>query len=90
MYAAGPLAVSRLFRQQLISSATADQLKLQAGFFELERGVNSLFIENQDCWVAEPDYRMEQDVMDGKYDGSMYGLVDAQKPQRMQPAMQVS
>ncbi|KAK9810583.1 hypothetical protein WJX73_002238 [Symbiochloris irregularis] len=45
------------------------------GFFEIERGINSLRIEGSDCWYAEPDFQMEEDVISGKLQGSMYGLV---------------
>lgn len=44
------------------------------GFFKLERGTNSLYIENNDCWYAEPSYEMEEDVLDRKLEGTMYGL----------------
>ena len=45
------------------------------GFFEIERGINSLLIEGSDCWYAEPEYKMEDEVLQGKLQGSMYGLV---------------
>lgn len=48
----------------------------ELGFFRVERGVNALQIESGDCWYAEPEHRIEQDVEDGKVHGSMWGLVD--------------
>lgn len=47
----------------------------ELGFFRLPRGVNSLMIEGDDCWYAVPDARMERDVLNGKLQGSMYGVV---------------
>ena len=46
------------------------------GFFEIERGINSLLIEGSDCWYAEPEFDMEEKVLDGALQGSMYGVVD--------------
>lgn len=51
----------------------------ELGFFRLPRGVNSLLIEGDDCWYAVPDTRMERQVLDGKLDGSMYGVVKHKK-----------
>lgn len=47
----------------------------ELGFFKLERGVNSLQIESGDCWYAEPEYKIEEEVREGELGGSMYGLV---------------
>ena len=52
------------------------------GFFELERGINSLQIEGSDCWYAEPEFRMEDEVLQGKLQGSMYGVVGEGLPDR--------
>lgn len=51
----------------------------ELGFFKLERGVNSLQIESGedgsgDCWWAEPDLRFEDEVVEGDWAGTMYGL----------------
>ncbi len=51
----------------------------ELGFFKLPRGVNSLMIEGDDCWYAVPDTRMEQAILDGKLEGSMYGVVKAKR-----------
>lgn len=48
----------------------------ELGFFRIERGVNALQIEAGDCWYAIPDYKMEGKVLQGKLQGSMYGLID--------------
>lgn len=45
--------------------------RLQLGFFRVRRGINSMRIEDGDCWYADPDISMEQDIEDGKYIGSM-------------------
>ena len=45
------------------------------GFFEVERGINSLQIEGSDCWYAEPEFAMEDEVLKGELQGSMYGVV---------------
>ena len=47
----------------------------ELAFFKLERGVNSLQIESGDCWYAEPEYKIEEEVREGELGGSMYGLV---------------
>eukprot|EP00955_Chlamydomonas_euryale_P112126 366112-Chlamydomonas_euryale.AAC.32 len=44
------------------------------GFFKVQRGINSMMIENGDCWYAVPDVSMENDIEQGKYHGSMDGL----------------
>ncbi|CAK0781499.1 hypothetical protein CVIRNUC_005389 [Coccomyxa viridis] len=44
-------------------------------FFQLQRGINSLFV-NEDCWYAEPTFEEEEEVLDGDFSGSMYGLID--------------
>lgn len=48
----------------------------ELGFFRLERGTDALQIESGDCWAADPEYEMEEEVRDGRLDGSMYGVVD--------------
>jgi len=45
------------------------------GFFRVERGKDALFMENGDCWYAEPRYKMEKEVEEGKLVGSMYGVL---------------
>ena len=50
-------------------------------FFKLERGTNALQIEAGDCWSAEPEFKMEDEVRDGELHGSMYGLIDDNKLQ---------
>ena len=30
------------------------------GFFRIERGINAVKMEENDCWYAEPDFGMEQ------------------------------
>ncbi|GIL69750.1 hypothetical protein Vretimale_10232 [Volvox reticuliferus] len=52
----------------------------EMGFFRVERGVNALQIESGDCWYAEPEWSMEQDVQSGKLHGSMYGIRDKNDP----------
>ncbi|KAA6419488.1 MAG: peptidase C1A family [Trebouxia sp. A1-2] len=47
----------------------------ELGFFKLERGVNTLQIESGDCWYAEPEYKLEEEVREGDLVGSMYGLI---------------
>ena len=47
----------------------------ELGFFKLERGVNTLQIESGDCWYAEPEYKVEEEVREGDLVGSMYGLI---------------
>ena len=47
------------------------------GFFELERGVNALYIESGDCWVGTPEFSMEARVEAGDLVGSMYGVEPA-------------
>lgn len=44
------------------------------GFFKVLRGINSMLIENGDCWYADPDLTMEEQVEDGEWMGSMDGL----------------
>ncbi|KAK9814553.1 hypothetical protein WJX72_007790 [[Myrmecia] bisecta] len=48
----------------------------ELGFFKLERGANSMFVEDGDCWFAEPEFSMEEAVVEGELVGSMYGLVE--------------
>jgi hypothetical protein len=48
----------------------------ELGFFRLERGTNALQIEEGDCWAAEPEHHMEDEVRDGELLGTMYGLVE--------------
>jgi hypothetical protein len=47
------------------------------GFFKLQRGNNHMQLEACDCWYGNPTWDMEADVMEGKLDGTMYGLVEA-------------
>lgn len=49
----------------------------ELGFFKLERGTDSLFLESGDCWAAEVGWRMEADVRRGKLVGTMFGVVPA-------------
>lgn len=49
------------------------------GFLEIERGINSLQIEGSDCWYAEPDFAMEEEVLKDELQGSMFGVVDAKR-----------
>eukprot|EP00884_Botryococcus_braunii_P007130 jgi/Botrbrau1/16418/Bobra.0142s0017.1 len=49
----------------------------ELGFFRIERGVNALFLENGDCWYAEPEFDMESKVRKHKLVGSMYGVIKA-------------
>lgn len=59
----------------------------ELGFFKLLRGANALHIESGDCWYAEPEYSMERDVVEGRLEGSMYGLHKAKHhPQQQQAA----
>lgn len=51
----------------------------ELGFFKLERGVNALQIESGDCWYAVPEYGVENQVVDGDWEGSMFGLKDGKK-----------
>ncbi|EIE22506.1 cysteine proteinase [Coccomyxa subellipsoidea C-169] len=53
----------------------------EMGFFRIERGINSLFLEDSDCWYAEPEHEMEDEVEDGELVGSMYGVLDAKSEQ---------
>lgn len=46
-------------------------LRVQVGFFRVQRGLNSMMIEDGWCWYAIPDVSMEQAVMEGDYIGSM-------------------
>ncbi len=45
------------------------------GFFRVARGVNSMHIEEGDCWYADPDLSMERLVEEGELVGSMDGLI---------------
>ena len=47
----------------------------ELGFFKLEKGINNLQIESGDCWYAEPEYKLEEEVREGDLVGSMYGLI---------------
>ena len=49
----------------------------ELGFFRVQRGVNALFIEDGDCWYAQPEHGMETRVRRGELSGSMYGVVEA-------------
>ena len=51
----------------------------ELGFFRLARGENTMWIEEGDCWYAKPTFEMEEDVREGKFSGSMYGLIDKQR-----------
>ena len=51
----------------------------ELGFFRLARGENTFWIEEGDCWYAKPTFEMEADVREGKFSGSMYGLVDKER-----------
>lgn len=53
----------------------AGLMAAQLGFFRVRRGINSMRIEDGDCWYADPDLSIEQDVEDGKYIGSMVGYI---------------
>jgi hypothetical protein len=44
---------------------------VQVSFFRVARGINSMRIEDGDCWYADPDLSMEEAVYAGKYIGSM-------------------
>eukprot|EP00878_Enallax_costatus_P008894 GHUV01009298.1.p1 GENE.GHUV01009298.1~~GHUV01009298.1.p1 ORF type:complete len:326 (+),score=125.81 GHUV01009298.1:668-1645(+) len=52
----------------------------ELGFFKLQRGANALQIESGDCWYAVPEYGVENEVVDGDWEGSMCGLKDGKKP----------
>eukprot|EP01025_Chloroclados_australasicus_P001728 TRINITY_DN104272_c0_g1_i1.p3 TRINITY_DN104272_c0_g1~~TRINITY_DN104272_c0_g1_i1.p3 ORF type:complete len:137 (+),score=33.43 TRINITY_DN104272_c0_g1_i1:3-413(+) len=47
----------------------------ELGYYRVERGTNMLRMEECDCWYAIPKFDMEEDVLDGEFGGSMYGLV---------------
>ena len=47
----------------------------EQSFFRIPRGVNSLFLEDGDCWYGTVGHAMEDDVRAGKLVGSMYGIV---------------
>ncbi|KAG2496883.1 hypothetical protein HYH03_005282 [Edaphochlamys debaryana] len=52
----------------------------ERGFFRVERGANAIQIESGDCWYAEPEWKMEQDMIKGKLHGSMWGVRDRDEP----------
>lgn len=60
--------------------------RVMQGFFEIERGINSLRIEGSDCWYAEPEFSMEDQVLSGKLQGSMYGVVDNSRAPKLSMA----
>ncbi|KAG1673687.1 hypothetical protein FOA52_010555 [Chlamydomonas sp. UWO 241] len=49
------------------------------GFFKVQRGINSMMMENGDCWYADPDVSVEEEVESGKMAGSMEGLKKTKK-----------
>ena len=51
----------------------------ELGFFRVQRGVNALFIEDGDCWYAQPEHGMETRVRRGELSGTMYGVVEADR-----------
>ncbi|KAL6776791.1 hypothetical protein ACKKBF_B30930 [Auxenochlorella protothecoides x Auxenochlorella symbiontica] len=55
------------------------------GFFKLERGVNSLMIENGDCWYATVSWQDEQDIRSGKKVGTMWGIMTKEEAARVKP-----
>jgi hypothetical protein len=57
----------------------------ELGFFRVQRGVNMLQIESGDCWYAEPEYSLEDAVLDGDMEGSMYGLHKHKKGKKDKP-----
>jgi hypothetical protein len=66
----------------------------ELGFFKMERGINALFLEDGDCWYAEPEFEMERKVRRGDLVGTMYGVVEGDgsrsgesNPVPLQPAM---
>lgn len=46
----------------------------------MERGTNALQVESGDCWYAVPEFGLENQVVDGDWEGSMYGLKDVKDP----------
>lgn len=54
----------------------------ELGFFRVQRGVNALFIEDGDCWYAQPEHGMETRVRRGELSGTMYGVVEADKTKK--------
>ena len=50
----------------------------ELGFFRVQRGVNALYIEDGDCWYAQPEHGMETRVRRGELAGSMFGVVEAE------------
>lgn len=62
----------------------------ELGFFRVQRGVNALFIEDGDCWYAQPEHGMEARVRRGELSGSMFGVVDADKERRKKTALSSS
>jgi cathepsin X len=48
----------------------------ELGFFKIEKGINALFLEDGDCWYAEPSFDMETEVRKGDLVGTMYGVVE--------------
>ena len=54
----------------------------ELGFFRVQRGVNALFIEDGDCWYAQPEFGMERRVRRGELEGSMFGVVEATSEKR--------
>jgi len=47
----------------------------EQSFFRIPLGVNSLFIEDGDCWYGTVGHVMEDDVRMGRLVGTMYGVV---------------
>ena len=58
----------------------------ELGFFRLARGSNTFWIEEGDCWYAKPTFEMEEDVREGQFSGSMYGLIDNKRSLDMSAA----
>lgn len=54
----------------------------ELGFFRVQRGVNALYIEDGDCWYAQPEHGMETRVRRGELEGSMFGVVEAAQGRR--------
>lgn len=55
------------------------------GFFKVQRGVNALQIEAGDCWYATVSWQDEKDVRSGKKVGTMWGIMDKEKAERIIP-----
>jgi len=52
------------------------------GFFKIERGKNLMLIED-DCWFMDVDWSEEKQLLEGDMVGSMYGLQNKSKHERM-------